>query len=143
VRALAVLIALAVVGAGCGDDESDSPTTQATVSSTPTAPDTTPTAPPPPAPEPEPQPEPTADPERAAIELAVSRFIEGAQNDPETLGLPTTDELSIEAVNVRGDRARVRLAGGARLFLTREGGDWRVTRVKPGRVIPPSGPTNE
>ena len=44
-------------------------------------------------------------------------------------GLPTTDELSIRNVDIAGDRATARLAGGERLVLRRSGGRWRVKRV--------------
>jgi hypothetical protein len=47
--------------------------------------------------------------------------------------LPTSDELSIERVEVSGDRGRARLAGGTAVFLRRVDGTWRVRRITPPR----------
>jgi hypothetical protein len=80
----------------------------------------------------------------AGVEQAVILYIEAAEAGEVDAprGLPNTDELSIEDVRVEGDRATVKLAGGATLSLRERGGRWRVERARPGRVprpTPPSG----
>ena len=80
--------------------------------------------------------------ETAAIEGAVFRYVAAVERgDVDAAGLPTSDELSIESVTARGDRAVVRLAGGAQLELQKEGGEWRVVRVRPGRIPAPTPPS--
>jgi hypothetical protein len=86
---------------------------------------------------PQDQSSPPAD-ETEGVEQAAILYIEAAQSGEidAPVGLPTTDELSIEDVRVEGDRATVRLVGGARLFLRRSGGGWQVERARPARVRP-------
>jgi hypothetical protein len=54
-----------------------------------------------------------------------------AAADVDLLALPTSDELSIDRVTVRGRRATATLSGGAVLSLARIGGQWRVTGLRP------------
>ncbi len=64
------------------------------------------------------------------VEQAVARYVEAAETgEVRAPGLPTTDELSIAGVDVEGDRATVRLAGGDRLTLRKQRGRWRVEDV--------------
>jgi hypothetical protein len=54
--------------------------------------------------------------------------------------LPTSDELSIERVDVSGRRAIATLVGGTRISLRQAGRQWKVARLKPGRSIRPELP---
>jgi hypothetical protein len=78
------------------------------------------------------------------VERAVVLYIEAVERgDIRTSGLPTTDELSIDRIVIRRrTRARVLLAGGAEITLTKGGGRWRVDGVSPGRIPPPTPPSN-
>ena len=75
------------------------------------------------------------------MERAVFVYVERAEQAGPA-GLPTSDEASIERLTVRGDRARVRLTGGAVLELERRGRRWVVTSAEPAHIEPqpPSGP---
>jgi hypothetical protein len=54
--------------------------------------------------------------------------------------LPTSDELSIERVDVSGPRGIATLAGGTRIALRRAGREWKVTGLERGRSIRPELP---
>jgi hypothetical protein len=78
------------------------------------------------------------------VEEVVALYVEAAERgDVPAEGLPTTDELSIDRVVASGDgRAVAHLVGGARVYLSRQGGRWRVERVQPAPVPVPSPPSN-
>ena len=64
------------------------------------------------------------------VQSAVASYVEAAETgEVREPGLPTTDELSIMDVDVDGERATVRLAGGERLSLRKQRGRWRVIDV--------------
>jgi len=65
----------------------------------------------------------------AQIEQAVALYVEAVElGEIRAEGLPTTDELSIRAVRVRGDHATAELAGGTSVSLRRVEGRWQVER---------------
>ena len=131
--ALAVAVVLVLVLA---EDEAGEDTATVTVTQTGTEPPQTETAPAPPGDE-------TESEDVEQVERAVALYVEAAETgEVRAPGLPTTDELSIQDVQVEGDRATVKLAGGTRLSLRRKGDRWRVERVRLGRVAPPSPPSN-
>jgi hypothetical protein len=126
IAALAIAIALVLV---IGEEEAGEDTTPVTVT-TEKAP-ATPPATTPPAP-----PKRAGSGEAADVERAVEAYVEAVETGEVqappgdgVLLLPTTDELSIRSVEIAGNRATARLAGGERLLLRRSGGRWRVKRV--------------
>ncbi len=46
-------------------------------------------------------------------------------------GLPTSDELSVSTVEVRGSRATAKLGGGQTVKLERRAGRWRIVSFRP------------
>jgi hypothetical protein len=100
---------------------------------------------------------PRPDPQARGIERAVATLVESSEvgdgssfckvlgrrgSGPEAVStcaraagidlrtLPSSDELSVEAVRVSGGRATASLAGGAEVSLRRVGRRWRVTGVQ-------------
>jgi len=55
----------------------------------------------------------------------------GRQAGIDPFSLPTSDELSVQEVRVRGAGAVARLGGGQRVTLRRAGGRWRVRSFTP------------
>ncbi len=46
-------------------------------------------------------------------------------------GLPTSDELSVSTVEVKGARATAKLGGGQTVKLERRDGRWRIVSFRP------------
>jgi hypothetical protein len=137
--ALAAIVIALVLVLVLGEEEAGEDTTPTTITETDTASPQTETAP-------ASQSGETESDEVERVERAVALYVEAAERgEVDAEGLPTTDELSIESVNIFPSlpaAATAFLAGGTQVGLSKRGGRWRVVQVRPGRTRRPTPPSN-